>query len=295
MYNTTIENAVRSPFVDPSHKEFRMRIVGKKVRSSSSVPGTRRKFISKKFNRMVCPLVAFACLSMALLNREYVSIISHARRLKCRSRSNSAVNGTENGDEEPRYLSKFDSLIDRILETEGPDLCDTPFPAGAVDTVFFTADSAEAQEEPAFVVAPSDPDLYTVTTLQSENGVFLLVPFSDEGQTLDETERDLISTYETQIYDAATAVAKATTEDEDTIAYVVTLTGCAEWYHPPGSADTGETVLGAELYEASAVIKTQVCEMTDQAAANRRLGKTRKLRKLEETGQLSAAEMGYTM
>ena len=47
----------------------------------------------------------------------------------------------------------------------------------------------------------------------------------------------------------------------------------------------------ADLYEAGAVIKSEVCEVTEIAQTYRRLGATRKLESLS----VSAAELNYAM
>ena len=92
-------------------------------------------------------------------------------------------------------------------------------------------------------------------------------------------------------YDPEIAVLRATI-DEQTIAYVVSLTGCPVWYEP-GVDTTGEPDAGSELYEASAILKSEVCTITDTAASNRKLGLTRKLVELGD--RQSAADMEYTM
>lgn len=253
------------------------------MRGGNNVP-------AKRFKGLLC-LVAFACLSIVTL--DYCIALKETRRLKCLSRSNGAID--DNGDD-VRNLSSIAKLVDRILEIEGLELCDTSFPKDALDNVAFEADSEVAEAEPLFLVVPEDPDASNLSTLLTIDGTFLLFDTNGAERTLGDAERNLISTYSPEVYVAEVAIATATTEDKDTIAYVVTTTACTEWYQPGGvNKIAGEVEMGSELYEASAVLKTQVCEMTDLAATNRRLGKTRKLRKLEETGQLSAAEMDYTM
>ena len=226
-----------------------------------------------------------------------------------------------------RHLSKYDLFVDRLLEFD-ENLCETTYPDDAVDEVSYTADSEEAQKEPTFTVGDNVTDEDgIVSDLRSEDGEVILSPNSDQDPTLDETERTLINSFESEKVYIVPDDAVPSTKDQDTIAYVVPLCSCTEWNEPSGEDNTideietideinginetikdinginktdteeprDETVLGSELYEASAVIKSQVCEMTEESAENRRLGKTQKLRKLEEIGQLSAAEMGYTM
>ncbi len=97
-----------------------------------------------------------------------------------------------------------------------------------------------------------------------------------------------MTVYDPVAYDAESAVREASRKDLDTIAYVVTLTGCPGWYEI-----REEPILASDLYEESAILKAEVCENTEAAATNRRLGKTRKLAELGD--RPSAAEMNYTM
>ena len=92
-------------------------------------------------------------------------------------------------------------------------------------------------------------------------------------------------------YDPEIAVERATVDDQ-TIAYVVCLTGCPVWYEPAVDT-TSEPDAGSDLYEASAILKSEVCAVTDKAAENRKLGRTRKLDELGD--RQSAADMEYTM
>ena len=103
----------------------------------------------------------------------------------------------------------------------------------------------------------------------------------------------MVKSFDTTLatYDAEIAVLRATI-DEQTIAYVVSLTGCPGWYEPVGDT-TGEPEIASELYEASALLKSCVCTITDTAASNRKLGLTRKLVELGDNP--SAADMEYTM
>ena len=90
------------------------------------------------------------------------------------------------------------------------------------------------------------------------------------------------------------SLKRRTADDKGTIAYVVCITGCPEWYEHAGTVGASdEPIIATDFYEASAILKAEVREMTEQANAVRRLGQTRKLRRLGD--QLSAAEMNYTM
>ncbi len=292
---------------------------------SSASSLTNPRCISKNKLRKVISVLLIASVTMLVINDTMIATLSHARRLRCRSRvenGSGLVNTAPNtkGDE-LRHLSKYDLFVDRLLEFD-ENLCETTYPDDAVDEVSYTADSEEAQREPSFTVGDNVTDEDgIVSDLRSEDGEVILTPDSDQDVTLDESERNLISSFESETKYVAPDDAVPSTKDQNTIAYVVPLCGCTEWYDPSGEDNTineieaideingiNETikdinatnneqppVLGSELYEASAVIKSQVCEMTEESAENRRLGRTQKLRKLDEIGQLSAAEMGYTM
>jgi len=269
-------------------------IIHRRLNHHSSSSGISRLKISK---RLKIAAIASCLFILFLLDRESLSEIRLARMLKiCRSRSNANTkSGYEETEEEKRQLEKYGQIIDRFLGYDGLDLCDTIFPDSTVNTVVIPADSAEAQEEPDFLVSAPDENS-TVSSIESDDGEILLVPVATgNDELLDESERELITSYEAQFYNATIAIDKASTEDQDTIAYLVPLTCCEDFQQVSGTTGYTSINSGAELYEASAVLKTEVCQMTEQAATNRRLGKTRKLRKLEEIGQLSAAEMDYTM
>jgi hypothetical protein len=216
-------------------------------------------------------------------------------------------------DDEVRHLSKFGRYIDRLLELDDT-LCKTIYPDDAIDEVSFPANSTEAQKEPEFTVGidpyvdpnPGADDDYieeivdeTVSNITTDDGDYVIAPGGTRSDAPPKTPRyyehlalseaeialfnSLVTPDETSYEVAEDAVPS--TADQDTIAYVLTLTG----------HDDTEYISGTELYETSAVIKAQVCEITEESASNRQLGKTQKLRKLEEIGQLSAAEMDYTM
>ena len=258
--------------------------------------------VSKKFKKVLV-LVALSCLSLALLENFAMST-NDRRHLKCMNKRGGSNDGLLSptpviytGGDEARYLSKvkFEQFVDRLLEVGGGDNCDTPYPADAEDTVAFASDSVVAQQEPAFDVVPEYPDEVDISEVETNDGEIILAPKTAQDKILDETERDLISVYDPLVYDPENATARATTDDADTIAYVVAATGCPGWYQVSDADVVDEPDMGSDLYEASAVLKCEVCEVTEEAATARRLGKTRKLRQLEDTGQLSAAEMNYTM
>ena len=253
-----------------------------------------------KFKKVLA-LVAFTCLSLTVLDNSVTSVNDlndRRRKLMCKNHgSNKSKNARTLAAEveEVRELSNFEKFVDRLLVDPDNEDCDTSYPSNAADTVTFSADSVVAMQEPVFDVAPENPDDVDTSEVVNDEGVILLAPETNSDSILDETERGLITTYDPQTYVSEIEIARASVDDEGTIAYVTCSTGCPEWYQPSGENIANEPILGSDLYEASAILKCQSCAMTDESAAARRLGKTRKLRQLADTGQLSAAEMNFTM
>jgi len=131
-------------------------------------------------------------------------------------------------------------------------------------------------QDPNFDIAASaDTNLVAIVPGTPDNEVDLS-PVIEGDAALDEAGRGLMKSYDPIIYGAAEAIAKASTNDQGTIAYLVAHTGCSEW-HDPASEAADEPASATDLYEASAVFKSQVCEMTDQATS------------------LGQGEMAYTM
>lgn len=265
--------------------------------------------LSKNRLRKVIALVALVCISSIVLENAILSSFTRTknrRHLLCNveqkrntkedfsSRGASKGHAVQRADKRNhmgRSLTAFEQLVERILEGEllGDD-CDTTYPPGAQDSVVHSSDSPIALEEPPFDIAAEESEFRN-----DDEASFILAPNSPEDNILDETERALVSVYDPQEYDPEAAVLRASDRDADTIAYTVFVTGCPELYQPSGQDIEEEPGSGSDLYEASAILKAQVCEMTDEAVISRRLRRTRKLRQLEDSNQLSAVEMNYTM
>lgn len=272
----------------------------------------KTKSNAKKQKLLVCTAIAF--LSMMVLFDDLTLRNHERRKLKCMQKRKAILNQFKLPPSSPLPLEGVSgdvqeqdrSLFDRFL-AEFDEECDQPYPADVIDIISFTADSPVAQEEPMFDIA-QEPDEVDISAIATDDGDFVLAPEQPGDNTLDETERDLVTSFYPEIYDADEAFAKASTSDEGTIAYVVATTACPvdSSYQPPNEGTIGDPESGPDLYEASAVIKAQVCAMTEQAAATsdtsatralssntsatRRLGKPRKL-----VDQISPADMFYTM
>lgn len=131
-------------------------------------------------------------------------------------------------------------------------------------TIFDVPEFFTSVQVPNFDIAASaDTNLVPIAVGTPDNEVDLS-PGTEGDAALDVAERGLMNSYDPIIYGAAEAIAKASTTDQGTIAYLVAHTGCSEW-HDPATEAAGEPASATDLYEASAVFKSQVCEMTDQA------------------------------
>lgn len=268
----------------------------------------KTKSTAKKQKLLVCTAIAFLAMMMVLFDD--LALRKHERRkLKCMLKRKAILDQFKMPPSSPFILEGVSgdvqeeqdrSLFDRFL-AEFYEECDQPYPADVIDIILFTADSPVAQEEPMFDIA-QEPDEVDISAIATDDGDFILAPEQPGDNTLDETERDLVTSFYPEIYEADEAFAKSSTSDEGTIAYVVATMACPvdSSYQPPNEGIIGNPESGPDLYEASAVIKAQVCAMTEvipvlpvlssNTSATRRLGKPRKL-----VDQISPADMFYTM
>ena len=255
-----------------------------------------------KAYKKVIALIALTCFSVSILNNAVSS--NRQRRLEaCRNKRKSGpmtasniLDNTSAGRHRKLSVSaEIGEFVGRLLESDNDQDCDTGYPSGAVDTVSYDSTSEKAHQEPDFPIVPEVQEDVEVSGVTSETGDVLIAPETIYDQFPDDTERGLITTYDPKDYDPDDAVTRASNRDAGTIGYAVTITGCPKWYQPSGTDIADEPDFGSDLYEASAVLKGCLCEVTEEAVGARRLGKTRKLRQLEDAGQLSAVEMNYTM
>ncbi len=252
-----------------------------------------------KAYKTVIVLIAITCFSVSVLNNA-ISSTRQRRLAACRNKSGPMTESNISDNTSPDNHRKLSvsagigEFVARLLESDQD--CDTAYPSGAVDSVSYDSTSEEAQQEPDFPIVPEVQEEVEVSGVTSPvTGDILIAPETIYDQFPDDTERGLITTYDPKDYDPDDALIKATDRDANTIGYVVTITGCPKWYQPSGTDIADEPNFGSDLYEASAVLKGCLCEVTEEAVGARRLGKTRKLRQLEDAGQLSAVEMNYTM
>uniref|UniRef100_A0A7S3V745 Uncharacterized protein n=1 Tax=Chaetoceros debilis TaxID=122233 RepID=A0A7S3V745_9STRA len=126
-----------------------------------------------------------------------------------------------------------------------------------------------------------------------EDHNFLLPPdkIGDVSNVIDEAV-NLYKSFPQRSYDSDTAKKAARNETTSSIGYILPLDQCPEWDFDC----SGQPQKGRDLYEASAIIKSQICDVTEIAAERRRLGgHTRKLETSNGTMIAPAAERDYQM
>ncbi len=227
----------------------------------------------------------FIILIFVIFLRVYLLHDGVRRHLKCTTNTNYKIKSYNDYNTLNRNLI---SHVLRYLQAE-EDPCVTEFPINVPEYDTLSAYTDDATDDaPEFPVAADDDDTETPPDDSEE-----IVPEEEsatEDLPLDEAERTLQESFEPspEGYDPEDAEDRATPPDEQTIAYVTVLEGCPEIYAPPEQMIEDPM---ADLYEAGAVIKSEVCEVTETAQTYRRLGATRKLESLS----VSAAELNYTM
>jgi len=244
---------------------------------------------SKKVRRViVLSLVGYAFVAFQSTMTNKTSI---HRKLNCKTVEGKNGSKIQNIQEAKSDLSAFEHFINRLLLTDSStDPCITDYPPNASDAVTYDADSAEANTEPTFEVAQAnDFEPLVVNDL----GEYVIEPARSDGfleAPIVDTQRDLLNTYDPVIYDPVDAELSVSEGDADTIAYTVALDACQSWYQDAG--DTAPPDTGSYLYEAAAVVKSQVCETTELAVA--RHLKLREHGLVDDTRRL-AGQMNYTM
>ncbi len=189
-----------------------------------------------------------------------------------------------------------------MYEEEGP--CITEYPDDAPEIVLDPEDK-RVLEDPVFDVVPeTDDDAVLPPPSDADDDQYILAPDNDGDKVIDVAEVDLLDSYEPKIYDPEIAIAEWVPDDSSSIGYFVVDTECPVLEEPSPSPDTppddddyheNNLFPPEEMYEVCAILKHQVCDVTEKAEEARKLGKTSKLRQLVALDQLSAAEMNYTM
>lgn len=195
----------------------------------------------------------------------------HPRRILCERK---LIKVRRNNEDTER--TDFREAVRRFLETVNlyEDECETVYPAEvAVETAedYYAAPEADSgiyynEEAPI-----PTPELDGVA--EGEVEPLLLNPDADEPQYYSNVETALFDVFEPATYEPV----ETTERPEDTTAYSVVITSCPETYNPPESEVTDP---GAEIFEASAMLKQSVCDVTDTATTERRM--QRRLRGLQE-------------
>jgi hypothetical protein len=245
---------------------------------------------SKKVKRViVLSLVGYAFMAFQSAMTTTSSI---HRSLNCMTVEEKNGSKIQSIQDAKSNLSAFEQFINRLLLIDSStDPCITDYPPNAPDVVAYDADSAVANTEPTFEVAQAEEPEPLVNDL----GEYVLEPAYNEGfleapDPIVVTQRALLNTYDPVIYDPLDAELRVTEEDADSIAYTVALDACQSWYEDV--EDTAPPDLGSDLYEAAAIIKSQVCETTELAVA--RHLKLREHGLVDNTRRLTG-QMNYTM
>lgn len=197
--------------------------------------------------RRVKVLVALSCFftAMMILVNDSSNRMT-ARRILCETQL------SVNSGEAPTGF--FSNLVDRILQTtEDPDAdCETQFPNQAAANTGSEYYAPDAGIRSGFYYGPEQPDESILTPFDPRDS-----PYYTPVTT------GVLVTYQPGTYDAV----GTTRRPENTTAYVVVITGCPEWYKP---TQPDVTDPGPELYEASALIKQNVCSAAEETAVRRR-------------------------
>jgi len=223
-------------------------------------------------------LTLVGCAFMAFQNAATTQSIR--RDLKCKTVGGEAA-------DTKRELSLFEGFIDRLLAAEGvEDPCQTDYPPNALDEITYDALSPQANQEPKFEVVSNGPPWPEVDA----SGAYAIEPPRTDGldePPLENTQRELLDTYDPDFYDPQERILSKSDNDADTVAYVVALDACQSWYQ-----DAGDTApdAGSDLYESAAILKSQACEHTETTIA----------RSLQGNGVVDdkrklAAQMNFTM
>ena len=213
------------------------------------------------------------------------------RRLCARKLLKKNIPIIKNGNEtNSAGRSFFTDLVDRTLvtqETLNDEDCETVYPVEVANTsgVDYYADPAVdsgvyyREEIPAPVV---DAELQGTT---EEIDPLILNPDGNGTSVITSVDTNLLDMYQPKSYEPVSN----TTRPKGTTAYTVVITSCPDTYSPPGSEVTDP---GSDIFEASAMLKEFVCQLTESTVTERR--RERKLRGLEESTEDNSIS-NYTM
>ncbi len=271
----------------PQRSNDQIRITSQLVVQTSESLGTPNSQKSSKrlpalFLRKVaiiicCSLSAIFCFHNVVNSKSQLRRVLCARKLQ-ETRRNDDVGGSE-----------FIDLVDRILQTvtSTEDECETVYPKEVAVT---TAEDYYSPPEPdsgiyySEEVSIPEPELAGFAEEEEVDPV-LLNPDVDSPDYYTNVDAALLDVYEPKTYEPV----NTTERPKDTTAYSVVITSCPETYNPPESEVTDP---GTDIFEASAMLKQAVCNVTETAVYERRM--KRRLRGLQDiTTDSSIAN--YTM
>ena len=209
------------------------------------------------------------------------------RKLACKRHMKKIKNGQMqsggiNAHDPSSYGGNFlTDLIDRTLQLDsidGTSECDTIFPEAEVvpevGTEYYAPPNVDSG---LYYNEVAEIPIAEIDSVDTENlDPTALVPDA-EVTTVDPVDTTLLELYEPQVYEPVDAT-ESPPPTIDTVAYTVVITSCPNTYEPPDSEVTDP---GTEIFEASAMIKHEVCNATDATRTSTSLRRTTR-RRLEE-------------
>ncbi len=221
---------------------------------------------------------------------------SKQRKLQAAEQEEGSNDKNKKGDEYKNGGSKFTDLIDRVLvgtsvETVTDEDCETIYPAEVAvmsGSDYYIEPDTESSgltysdEIPAPVV---DAELQGT---QEEIDPVILDPDANDPSAVTSVDTNLLDIFEPKEYNPV----NETTRPQGTTAYTVVISSCPDDYNPPSSEVTDP---GNDIFEASAMLKQFVCNVTETTVSERR--RQRRLRGLQENNDTSEDESiaNYTM
>ncbi len=234
-------------------------------------PTTRRLF------KRVALKTVMVCLAF-LVATEYIFEDTQLRRiLYCRNRRGmkklrylQTDSTTEDGCEIV-YPAEVEAEVVAAAETEALAAGET-IDYGTLGDVYYAPPDPDAglYYPPEVLTDDLEEPIENITNPEGEvSDPAVLVPDVEEPVYYSPVDNTLLEQYEPQVYEPVVPIVNETTGEvyypestapENTTAYAVTITSCPEvYYEAPASEITDP---GADIYEASAIIKSEVCDAT---------------------------------
>ena len=166
--------------------------------------------------------------------------------------------------------SSLTNLYNRVryLIADDEDECELIYPQEVVKETGTNSYYAPTDIDSGFYYEDQNEEipLAEVEEITNEAGEVdpsILVPDINEPMYYSEVDTTLLGLFEPQVYEPV----NETNRPEGTTAYTVTITSCPGTYNPPASEVSDP---GADIYEASAICKNNVCNNTDDTITTAR-------------------------